>query len=207
MPKGSPELTNARKEEIIAACKALYRELSFKEITIMRIADATTFSRASIYNYFETKEEIFLAILQKEYELWVADLDDIINSNDSMTRDRIAKLLAGSLEKRELLLKLMSMNHYDMEENSRQERLREFKVAYGASLRAVDRLLQKFCTDMGESAREAFIYSFFPFIYGIYPYAVVTEKQKQAMESAGVGYSYHSIFELAYTCAKKLLEN
>ena len=60
---------------------------------------------------------------------------------------------------------------------------------------------------MDESEREAFIYSFFPFIYGIYPYAVVTEKQKQAMESAGVGYSYHSIFELAYTCAKKLLEN
>ena len=100
MPKGSPELTNARKEEIIAACKALYRELSFKEITIMRIADATTFSRASIYNYFETKEEIFLAILQQEYERWVADLDDIINSCDSMTRDRIAKSLAGSLEKR-----------------------------------------------------------------------------------------------------------
>ena len=205
MPKGSPELTNARKEEIIAACKALYRELSFKEITIMRIADATTFSRASIYNYFETKEEIFLAILQQEYERWVADLDDIINSNDSMTRDRIAKLLAGSLEKRELLLKLMSMNHYDMEENSREERLCEFKVAYGSSLKTVDRLLQKFCPEMDEKARREFLYAFFPFIYGIYPYTVVTEKQKHAMDKAEVGYVFYSIHDLAYTCAKKLL--
>ena len=69
MPKGSPELTNARKEEIISACKTLYQDMSFKDITILKIAEYTTFSRASIYNYFETKEEIFLAILQKEYEL------------------------------------------------------------------------------------------------------------------------------------------
>ena len=86
MPKGSPELTNARKEEIINACKTLYRDISFKEITIKQIAEYTSFSRASIYNYFETKEEIFLAILQEEYELWVADLQDITDSNDSMTK-------------------------------------------------------------------------------------------------------------------------
>lgn len=206
MPKGSPELTNARKEEIISACKTLYRDMSFKDITIMKIAEYTTFSRASIYNYFETKEEIFLSILQQEYELWVADLKALTDSRDAMSRDEVARSLASSLSKRTLLLKLMSMNHYDMEENSREERLYEFKIAYGASLRAVDEMLIKFCPDMDERAREDFLYSFFPFIYGIYPYTVVTDKQRNAMEKAQVGYVYHSIDELAYTCAKKLLE-
>ena len=206
MPKGSPERTNARKEEIISACKTLYQDMSFKDITIMKIAEYTTFSRASIYNYFETKEEIFLAILEKEYDLWVDDLNSIADSRDSMTRDEIAKALAQSLEKRELLLKLMSMNHYDMEENSRGERLYEFKIAYGNSLKAVDHLLQKFCGDMDDKAREDFLYSFFPFIYGIYPYTVVTDKQKKAMEQAQVGYVYHSIYDIAYICAGKLLQ-
>lgn len=206
MPKGSPELTNARKEEIISACKTLYQTMSFKDITIMKIAEYTTFSRASIYNYFETKEEIFLAILQKEYELWVAELDDMTNGSDSMTKDEIAGALAASLEKRQLLLKLMSMNHYDMEENSREQRLVEFKVAYGNSLRAVDRLLQKFCTDMNEAARQAFLYAFFPFIYGIYPYTIVTQKQQKAMEQAGVGFAYHSVYDITYACAEKLLK-
>ena len=206
MPKGSPELTNARREEIISACKTLYRDMSFKEITIMKIAEYTTFSRASIYNYFETKEEIFLSILQKEYELWNADLKSLTASRDSMTKDEIAKALASSLEKRRLLLKLMSMNHYDMEENSREERLCEFKVAYGESLKAVDALLQKFCADMDEKARRDFLYSFFPFIYGIYPYTIVTEKQKRAMEKAKVGFTFYSIYDIAYTCARKLLE-
>lgn len=203
MPRGSAELTNARREEIINACKELYQTMSFKEITIKEIANYTSFTRPSIYNYFETKEEIFLAILQKEYELWVAELESITDNNETMSREQIAKALALSLENRALLLKLMSMNHYDMEANSRMERLVDFKKAYGASLVAVERLLKKFCRDVDSNA---FIYNFFPFIYGIYPYAVVTEKQKEAMEQAGIDYHYHTIYELAYPCALKLLK-
>lgn len=206
MPKGSPELTNARKEEIIAACETLYQTMGFKEITIKEIADYTSFSRPSIYNYFETKEEIFLALLQKEYERWIEDLEAVISSRNAMTRDEIAGALARTLERREQLLKLMSMNHYDMEANSRMERLTEFKKAYGRSLQAVDGLLRTFAPDLSAQDREEFLYAFFPFIYGIYPYAVVTDKQREAMDRAETGYVYHSIYELAFRCAKKLLE-
>lgn len=204
MPRGSAELTNARREEIINACRELYKTMSFKEITIKEIAHYTSFTRPSIYNYFETKEEIFLAILQKEYELWVEELESIIKNNSSLTKKEVAKALASSLENRALLLKLMSMNHYDMEANSRMERLIDFKKAYGASLIAVEQLLDKFCKGVD---KQGFIYHFFPFIYGIYPYAVVTEKQKEAMEQAEIDYRYHTIYELAYGCALKLLED
>ena len=206
MPKGSPELTAARKEEIIAACEKLYQTMSFKDITIQEIAKFTSFTRPSIYNYFETKEEIFLALLQKEYERWTADLEEIMSEKERMTRDETAQALARSLERREQLLKLMSMNHFDMEANSRMERLTEFKTAFGGSIKTVDRLLQKFCPEMRLENRRNFIYAFFPFIYGIYPYCAVTEQQREAMDAADVGYVYHSIYELAYPCAKKLLE-
>ena len=72
MPKGSPELTNARREEIIDACEELYKTMSFKEITIKEIGNVTSFTRTSIYNYFQTKEEIFLSLLKREYELWIS---------------------------------------------------------------------------------------------------------------------------------------
>ncbi len=55
MPKGSPELVSARREEIVAACRKLYETMSFKEITIKEIGARTSFTRTSIYNYFETK--------------------------------------------------------------------------------------------------------------------------------------------------------
>lgn len=203
MPRGSAELTNARRQEIINACKQLYKTMSFKEITIKEIANYTSFTRPSIYNYFETKEEIFLAILEQEYGLWVEELEKVCAESEKLTKEQVAKALASSLENRALLLKLMSMNHYDMEANSRMERLIDFKKAYGASLTVVKKMLEKFCKDVDSSA---FIYNFFPFIYGIYPYAVVTEKQKEAIEQAGIDYHYYTIYELAYSCALKLLE-
>ena len=205
MPKGSPARTNARKEEIIAACETLYQSMGFKEITIKEIADTTSFSRPSIYNYFETKEEIFLALLQKEYERWVADLDAVTAGHDALSGDEIAEALARTLEKRMQLLKLLSMNHFDMEANSRLERLIPFKAAFGESMRAVGRLLQKFCPQWTEQARQEFLYTFFPFMYGLYPYAVVTEKQKEAMERAGTAYAYPSVYDMVYACARKLL--
>lgn len=206
MPKGSPELTNARREEIIAACETLYETMGFKEVTIKEIARYTSFSRPAIYNYFETKEEIFLAILQKEYLLWVRKLDQIIESREEMTREEIAEALAGTLTSQPQILKILSMNHFDLEANSREEVLAEFKKAYGATLDAVDRMLIRFCPEMTEKDRQAFLYSFFPFIYGIYPYTVVTEKQRRAMEEAGIPYVYQTPYELTLRCAKKLLE-
>lgn len=205
MPKGSEELTNTRKEEIINACASLYESMSFKEITLKEIGKATSFTRTSIYNYFQTKEEIFLALLQREYELWIDQLKQIQAEHEKMTRLEFADALAKSLEKRKNLLKIMSMNHYDMEEHSRIERLVEFKIAYGQSLAEIRNCLDKFFLDMTITDKQDFIFSFFPFMLGIYPYTVVTEKQRKAMSLAKVNYVYMSIYEITFTEVKKLL--
>ncbi len=205
MPKGSKELTEARKEEIITACAELYKTMSFKDITIKEIGNATSFTRTSIYNYFQTKEEIFLALLQREYELWIDKLKKIQAENEKLAPAEFADALAHSLEERHNLLKIMSMNHYDMEDNSRIERLIDFKVVYGQSLVEVRNCLDKFFPEMTVQDKQSFIYSFFPFMFGIYPYTVVTDKQREAMKQAGVNYVYMSIYEITYTEVKKLL--
>ena len=111
MPKGSETLTAARKEEIISACRKLYAARSFKEITIKEIGEATSFTRTSIYNYFQTKEEIFLALLQQEYEQWNQSLRQLRKDHPRLTRLEFADALARSLTERENLLKIMSMKH------------------------------------------------------------------------------------------------
>jgi len=197
--------SDLRKEEIVNACAVLYDKYNFKDITIKLISEQTTFSRPSIYNYFETKEEIFLALFQKEYEKWQSEVDEIRENNDSLTKDEFSKMLAHTLEDKERLLKLLSMNMYDLEENSRMERLTEFKEAYGRAVHSVKICLNKFFKDMKEEEVIEFIYSFFPFMFGIYPYAIVTKKQKKAMENANIDYKYFTIYEIAYIGIKKLL--
>ncbi|MBP5431891.1 TetR family transcriptional regulator [Ruminococcus sp.] len=202
MPKGSPELTASRKEEIVNSCEKLYQTMSFKEITIKDIGAVTSFTRTSIYNYFQTKEEIFLALMQREYELWAEEMNELAKENETMTTEEFSSALAHSLEKHEQLLKLLAMNHYDMEENSRPERLTEFKVAYGASLDAVRVCVRKF---FPETECESFIFVFFPFLFGVYPYSVATQKQLDAMRDAKMKFRMHSIYEIIYSCVMQLL--
>ena len=205
MIKGTPELIATRREEIINACQRLYQTMSFKEITLKELGAETSFSRPTIYNYFQTKEEIFLALYEREYDLWNAELEAILAENELLSKAGLAEQIARSLEKREQLLKLLAMNNYDMEANSRPELLASFKGAYGKSLENMDRILEKFCPELDAAQRLSFRLVFFPFLFGIYPYAAVTEKQRLAMEQAGVDFRYLSIYELSLACLRRLL--
>ncbi len=205
MIKGTPELITERREEIINACEKLYQAKSFKEITLKEIGNEVPFSRPTIYNYFQTKEEIFLALFQREYDGWNEDLTAILNGNEPMTKAELAEKIAVSLSGREQLLKLLSMNNYDMEANSRQKLLTAFKQSYGRSMHLVCMLLTKFCPDMSVSEIQNFIYTFYPFMFGIYPYTAVTETQRTAMKEAGINYVYQTVYELTYGCLIRLL--
>ena len=196
MPKGSEELTHARKEEIIDACAALYETMGFRDITIRDIGAKTSFTRTSIYNYFQTKEEIFLALLQREHEAWIADLEELARQGGALSVEEFADRMARMLEKRKCMLKLMCMNLYDMEGNSRLENLVAFKLAYAGALRAVTRCLEKAFPSLTADEIQTFLYAFFPFLFGVYPYTSHTEKQLAAMEAAHVEYIQTSIYEL-----------
>ena len=205
MIKGTPELIAGRREEIINACEKLYETMSFKEITLKEIGNVTSFTRTSIYNYFQTKEEIFLALFEREYNRWNEELQKILQEDETLTREQLADKIASSIANREQLLKLLSMNNYDMEANSRPELLTSFKKAYGESMKNVCRLLSKFCPEMSVQDIQNFIYIFFPFMFGIYPYTAVTDKQREAMNNANVDYVYQSIFEITNNCLLQLL--
>ena len=205
MRKGTPEEIARKREEIVDACEQLYQTTGFKEITLKEISKITSFSRPTIYNYFETKEEIFLALFKREYDRWNEDLQSINEENERLTKAQLAEKIAQSLAERPQLLKLLSMNNFDMEANSRQEFLTSFKESYGGSLRRMSRLLTKFCPDMSVSDIQNFIYIFFPFMFGIYPYTEVTEKQRTAMEEAGINYVYQTVYELTHSCLARLL--
>ena len=54
---------------------------------------------------------------------------------------------------------------------------------------------------------EQIMYIFFPFMFGIYPYAEVTAKQKNAMKDANVDFRDQTIYEVTYNCLLRLLKD
>ena len=101
----------------------------------------------------------------------------------------------------------MSMNLYDMEGNSRLENLAVFKQSYAGTLRAVTCCLEKFFPGMTPGDIQNFIYAFFPFLFGIYPYTSHTEKQLEAMKLAHVNHIDYSVYEIVKTFIARLLRS
>lgn len=204
MAKESLELIAQRKTEIMDACEILYRIKGFREVTIKDISTETSFSRPSIYNYFETKEEIFLALLTREYERWTEKLIKV-SFGGPWNRDEFAQALARTLENQDTMLKIQTMNLYEIEENSREERLMEYKRSFYRAMTAIDDCLSAYRPDMEEAAKLDFRYAFFPFLYGIYAYAHPTKKQLSVMKQVGIPAAQMTIYELAYHCIRQLL--
>ena len=205
MPRQTEEQKEERKQEIISACERVYKEKGFYGVTIKEISTQTSFTRPAIYTYFETKDEILLALLDREYAAWVSDLKKISSIKVSLTRTQLAEELAHSLEEREVLLRIQNMNLYEIELNSRVERLAEFKELYRRAVEALRTILRNQMPETTDEECEKISLTFGAFLFGVYPFVFHTEKQLEAMKQAGVAQSEVSIYQMVYECLIRIL--
>ncbi|MBR3243973.1 MAG: TetR family transcriptional regulator [Parasporobacterium sp.] len=189
---------NARREEIMAVCEQLYENTSIKDITVRDIGKETSVGRTSFYTYFKTKDEIFLAILAREYESWAEDLRNLTKLSKAILKEDLAQAIADTLEGRSLFLKILSENPFDMEKNCREDCLEVYHNAYIDVLDAISEVLEKFSPQMTAADRQEFIYAFLPFLHGIYPYTEQHDKQAAAMKEAGFAPANQTASDLAY---------
>ena len=198
------ETIDKRREEIMDACEKLYETMGFQSINIKVISTETSFSRPSIYNYFQTKEEIFLGLLTREYMKWNEALKSIIRRNADMDKDTLARAIAKSMEERKTLLKISAMNLYEIEENSREELLVDYKRTFKNSIELFDECLKKHLKVSNQKS-EQIRYAFFPYMYGIYPYSFPTDKQISAMDEVKLSHMDTTIYEMTYQFLKLIL--
>ncbi len=55
---------NSSKEHIILIASKLFLQKSFKEVTMKEIVEMTGLSKGAFYHYFESKEQLFLEVLE-----------------------------------------------------------------------------------------------------------------------------------------------
>ena len=58
---------------------------------------------------------------------------------------------------------------------------------------------------MNKRDKEEFLYVYFPFMYGIYPYAYPTDKQISAMDEVKLSHLDVTIYEMTYQFLKLIL--
>jgi len=151
-----------------------------------------------MYTYFETKDEILLALLEREYEAWCKSLEKVSKKAGGLDRVKLVEAISKTLQNRETLLRIQNMNLYEIELNSRVECLASFKRVYGRTFAAMSSILKNYSGEIGDEECEKICLTFFSFLFGVYPFVFHTEKQLEAMETAGVRQTDVTIFEMVY---------
>jgi hypothetical protein len=135
---------------------------------------------------------------------WNEDLKNIIGRNSDMDKDSLAQAIAKSMEERKTLLKISAMNLYEIEENSREELLVDYKRTFKNSIELFDECLKKHLKVSNQKS-EQIRYAFFPYMYGIYPYSYPTDKQISAMDEVKLSHMDTTIYEMTYQFLKLIL--
>lgn len=197
MPKVSLEFVKDRQSQIVASCLKLYEHKSLDAISIKEVAASIDLTRSLVYAYFLNKEEILLEAFGREFLAWSDDLKAIAAKAQEGDIERFATLIGKSLQKRRLLLKILAVDSYALEDEVRIERLVKFKCIYKEAVQSLDDSLKAFFPRLDEPDRQDFIYCLLPFMVGIYPYAFLTPAKQEAMDLAQASYPVLTIEEMA----------
>lgn len=126
----SDEQKAMRINEIKAAARRQFATRPYHEITLTTIAEELGWSRANLYKYVTTKEEIFLLLTGDDYTAYFQALLAALPEDCGYSADVLAEVWAGIANAHQEYFRLGDLLSTIIETNVTVERLAEFKKGY-----------------------------------------------------------------------------
>ncbi len=134
----------ARRTSILAAARRLFGVDSRQLPSVARIAEAAELAKGTVYLYFLSKEEIFLALLGDEFQALLSNLSGQFGASWRRAGpDGFISLYLAYLEAHPELLRLDAMAYSVLENNLSEQQLRPFKLALMQQLLAAGAVLEQ----------------------------------------------------------------
>lgn len=129
----------AKRQSILDAALALYLENSRELPSVSRIAEASGLAKGTVYLYFRTKEEIFLALLDDKFHLLLQGVRSLFDQPQSSTGaliDAFLETYVAFLQAEPAFLRLAAMANSVIEQNL------DANIALDFKSRLIDKLLE-----------------------------------------------------------------
>ena len=142
----SDEQKQERAEEVKAVTAQLFKERPYHEITMSTIGENLGWTRANVYKYFASKEEVFLSLAQDAMCAYFRDLTKAFSQKKDLSREDVAKKWASIFDKNRDWATYGAILVTIVEENVSLERLKCFKQCYYEEL---DKLTEAVASNVG----------------------------------------------------------
>ena len=80
--------SGGKREQIIEGAVKVFGEYGLRKTTVEDIVREAGVARATVYKYFDTKEEIFDAVFEREAEQMIAAIEEAVDG-EATTRDKL----------------------------------------------------------------------------------------------------------------------
>jgi AcrR family transcriptional regulator len=141
-----------RARTILDAARSLGTERSVREVTLTDIAAAVGMHKSAMLRYFETREQIFLALTAEGWQEWSAALRARLSDLTTPGPDAVAAVIARSLVARPFFCDLLAQAPLNLERNVSLDYAYEFKTVVLGEVAAVATTLRRL---LGLSERAA----------------------------------------------------
>ncbi|GAA4592292.1 TetR family transcriptional regulator [Planotetraspora phitsanulokensis] len=122
-----PEHRELRRQEILDAAEALLAEMPAEEISLRELGRRLGVSKTHVVRYFESREGVFLGLLNRVLLSWLEALPDEWPALPCEP-DRVMRAWADSLAARPVLCQLWSLLPSVLERNVSADTVRAYKL-------------------------------------------------------------------------------
>lgn len=175
-----PEQIEARRTAILAAARELLAERPVAEISLRELSCRVGLAKSNVLRYFDSREAIFLEVLDAAWTDWLDDLDATLadpgpDEPGFAREERLAGTLATSLAGRPLLCDLISSMGSVLERNISLEFARGFKRRAAANTDRLGELVGKRIPELTAEGAAHFAGAVVVVVSGLWPYANPTD--------------------------------
>lgn len=123
-----PEEVAQRREEIVAAASVLLGRQGLDQISLNAIAREAGLAKSAVYRYFESREAIFLQILERDFRDWLDEVEYALGKlKGCEDAEAVATALASATIRQPRLCQLVSSLASVLEQNLSEEAVLGFK--------------------------------------------------------------------------------
>lgn len=162
-------LKDQRRDAILAAARALFCKEPFESIAMTELAAAAGLAKGTLYLYFRTKEEIFLALLARGYSSWFAAFAETLKR--AASPEAALDWIVDSFGDRGELVHLVALLHAVLERNVPIATARDFKLGVEAGVDAIAPHVARALRLNGEADARRFLHWLQASVVGIHQLA------------------------------------
>lgn len=183
--RSSEQKEERRRLLLETAAPLLAEKGALGSLSLNELARHAGMAKSNIYRYFESREALLLELMQREWGLWFAQLEQElrlpVELNQAQRLEQLISVIASTLTSRPLLCQLTSALPSVIEHNISAEGIHAFKLSSIDFLDHLAARLHSYCAELSLVAYQELVQQTLLVITGLWPHAYPSEAVGEAL--------------------------